>query len=35
MLHNDTKEEVKGNDRCGTCEALKAESKILGMIVNF
>ena len=35
LLHNEDEEEVKGDDRCGTREALKAESKILGMILNF
>ena len=25
---------MKGDDRCGTREALKAESKILGKILN-
>ena len=34
QLHNESEEKVKGDDRCGTREALKAESKILGMILN-
>ena len=34
LLHNENEEEVKGDDKCGTRETLKAESKILGMILN-
>ena len=32
QLHNENEEEVKGDDRCSTCEVLKAESKILGTV---